>query len=268
MSVQFFQTPDCVQIAYELKGELTENTPLLFLNGMFGDMPFWDTLVEALSPDRLCVRMDHRGVGLSERWIGTYSYELYAQDVLELLNHLHIERVHVVGLCHGGMVGAVLARDYPARLASLSLLGSRLLRSEKMRLYETLRRDFIQREGVVAMSMMQSWIIFGESFLQEHAPYLQAMANNSTQRISQESAVLMVDAIIDFEMSPAEISAMTVPAQFIVGEEDTYSPPWLVKRSAALWPNARFIEIPRCAHILPREAFAQLHNLLQTFIGH
>lgn len=259
MTVQYFTTSDHIRLAFQLDGEnlfsvANSPTPLLLLNGLFGDMPFWDSFVEAFAGERLCIRCDHRGVGLSQRGAGPYSYERYAQDVVELLDLLKVDRVHLVGLCHGGMVGAILARDFAERLQSLTLQGSRLLYSAKIRLYDLQRKEALLRDGVVEMTWRQTPLIFSEKFLQESEPWLRRMAENALQRMDAESGVGMLDALADFALDDRTLQGMRVPALFLCGSEDLYSPPWLVKKGADLWPGARFVEVPGSAHIMTREA--------------
>lgn len=266
MSIEYFMSSDGVRLAYQKDGNHSALVPLLFLNGLFGDMPFWDTCVAEFSPDRLCIRMDHRGVGLSERWTGVHSYDRFRRDALQLLDLLGVARVHLVGLCHGGMVGALIARDQPERLSSWISLGSRLLRSEKILAFERFRYEVLARDGVVAMSRMQSAHIFGERFLRENAQWLDAMAENAVKRMDVASALPMCAALMEYALREDEVQAMQVPALFLVGEEDLYSPPWLIRRGAKLWPGAQMEILADCAHIIPREAPDLLHGHLRIFL--
>ena len=50
--------------------------------------------------------------------------ERLAADVLVLLDHLHVERVHLVGNSLGGLVGLELAATHPDRLTTLTMFGT------------------------------------------------------------------------------------------------------------------------------------------------
>jgi len=81
------------------------------------------------------------------------------------------------------------------------------------------------------------------------------------------SAGPMLDALIGFAMDPLDIARMSIPALFLAGEEDLYTPPWMVERTARLWPGARFQVLPNVAHIVPREAPADLARLTLQFLS-
>lgn len=258
-----FTTSDGVRLFYRIEGE---GKPLLLLNGLFGDAAFWDPVVANLCVHRQCILLDHRGIGGSERWVGKYSYELWAQDAVEMLDHLMIESAPVLGLCHGGMVGGVMALRHPDRITALVSHGTRLLESAKTRVYDKFRRHLLDLGGVGLMMGSQMGLIFSEAALVESEPYLGKMSADATERMDAQSAGPMLDALIEFSMDPLDIARMTIPALFLSGEEDLYTPPWLVERTARLWPNAEFEIMKGVAHIVPREAPLELARRTLEFL--
>lgn len=67
------------------------------------------------------VSVDPRGAGDSDKPEGTYSTELFADDVAALMQALGISRAHVAGLSLGAATGMWLAAKYPERVMTLSL---------------------------------------------------------------------------------------------------------------------------------------------------
>lgn len=258
-----FLTSDKIRLFYEVEGT---GAPLLLLNGMFGDLAFWDPVVAHLRDRRTCILLDHRGIGASERWEGVYSYDLWARDAVELLDHLELASAPVLGLCHGGMVGAVMASRHPGRVTGMVAHGTRLLESAKTRVFDKFRRRLLDLGGVDLMMGTQMGLVFGEAALAEIEPHLGRMEANSRERLTPQTAGPMLDALIEFSMSPLDIATMTIPALFLAGEEDLYVPPWLSERTADLWPGADFQIMKGIGHIVPREAPRDLAERTLAFL--
>lgn len=258
-----FHASDEIRLHYRVEGS---GAPLLLLNGMFGDLAFWDPVLENLRDHRRCVLLDHRGIGGSERWEGVYTYDLWARDAVELLDHLGIAAAPVLGLCHGGMVGAVMALDHPGRVTGLVAHGTRLLESAKTRVFDRFRRRLLDLGGVDLMMGTQMGLVFGEAALAEIEPYLGRMEAKSLDRLTAATAGPMLDALVDFAMDPLDVATMSIPALFLAGEEDLYVPPWLSERTAALWPGAEFQVMKGIGHIVPREAPRDLAERTLAFL--
>jgi len=258
-----FTTSDGVSLAYEVRGA---GAPLLLLNGMFGDMAFWQPVVDRLERRRRCILLDHRGIGASDRWVGTYSFGLWARDAVELMDHMGLESAPVLGLCHGGMVGACMALEHPGRVAGLVAHGTRLLPSAKTRVFDGFRRRLLDLGGVGLMMGTQMGLVFGENALAEIEPYLGRMESNSHDRLSAEAAGPMLDALIGFGLEPGTLADLDVPALFLDGEEDLYVPPWMCERTARAWPGAVFEVMPGVGHIVPREAPRELAERTLGFL--
>jgi pimeloyl-ACP methyl ester carboxylesterase len=94
---------------------------VLCLAGLTRNSADFEFLVPHLGGCRL-IRPDYRGRGRSE-WTGadTYTVEREAKDAIELLDHLGLENVAVIGTSRGGLIGMVLAAVARARLAGLCL---------------------------------------------------------------------------------------------------------------------------------------------------
>jgi pimeloyl-ACP methyl ester carboxylesterase len=99
--------------------------PVLLLapGGMRSAVPFWDNApwnpVEQLAGDYRVIAMDQRNAGGSHAPVtGAEGWDTYAADQLALLDHLGVERCHVVGMCIGGSFILNLLRTAPGRFAS------------------------------------------------------------------------------------------------------------------------------------------------------
>jgi pimeloyl-ACP methyl ester carboxylesterase len=68
-----------------------------------------------------CITVDLRGAGLTSKPEGSYTTELFADDVAALMQAIGVERAHVGGLSLGAAAGMWLAAKHPEKVKSLSL---------------------------------------------------------------------------------------------------------------------------------------------------
>lgn len=113
-------TGDGVRIAYRFDGD--EDKPVLLLSNSIGtDLHMWDGQVPALTEHFRLLRYDARGHGASGVPGGPYSMDRLGRDVVELLDALGLQRVHVLGLSLGGMIAQWLGIHVPERVDRLVL---------------------------------------------------------------------------------------------------------------------------------------------------
>jgi 3-oxoadipate enol-lactonase len=105
---------------YRSDGDL--HRPCVVLSNSLGtDHSMWDAQAKALAQHFHVLRYDTRGHGASGAPRGPYSLEMLGNDVLALLDHLDLARVHFVGLSMGGAIGQWLGIHAPQRLHKLVL---------------------------------------------------------------------------------------------------------------------------------------------------
>ena len=99
-------------------------TPLVLVHGFGGDLNNWLFNQPALAAERRVIALDLPGHGESGKALQTGDAEELSQAVLALLDHLQLDRVHLAGHSMGGLVSLTVARQAPARVASLTLIAS------------------------------------------------------------------------------------------------------------------------------------------------
>jgi pimeloyl-ACP methyl ester carboxylesterase len=119
---------DTVDLCTEAFGDPADPTVLLIM-GASASMIRWD--------DRFCrrlaaggrhvVRYDQRDVGRSTTDApgqAAYTLEHLADDAVALLDHVGVERGHLVGASMGGMIAQLVALRHPARVATITAIMS------------------------------------------------------------------------------------------------------------------------------------------------
>lgn len=100
-----------------------QGEPVLLLNGGLMSIPAWEPVAAALAERFQVVRCDFRGQLLSPG-AAEPDLEAHVRDVIELLDGLGLQRVHLVGTSYGGLVALRLASVHPERAASVSAVAT------------------------------------------------------------------------------------------------------------------------------------------------
>ena len=114
--------PDGAELHYEVAGD---GPPVVFLHPGMWDSRTWDPQVPTFTAAGFgVIRFDFRGYGRSSRLTGTpYSY---VKDTTELLDHLGVDEVALVGCSMGGAVAVDIAIAAPERVWALVAVASGL----------------------------------------------------------------------------------------------------------------------------------------------
>ena len=112
-----FSTSDGLSLHYTDEGE---GPVLLCLSGLTRNGTDFDYAIPALAGCRI-VRLDYRGRGQSD-WAKdhlTYTIPRETQDALELMDHLGLEKVAVLGTSRGGLIALTMAAMALPRLSGV-----------------------------------------------------------------------------------------------------------------------------------------------------
>jgi non-heme chloroperoxidase len=138
---RFADLPGDFRICYRCFGEPGDE-PVLLIAGLGLQLVSWpDSFIAALVENRhYVIVLDNRDVGRSSRastpppgkirqllaWPPAASYSLddMADDMVRLLRHLGLVRVHLVGMSMGGMIAQTIAARHPELTASLTSIFS------------------------------------------------------------------------------------------------------------------------------------------------
>ena len=111
----YFTTPDGCQIFYRTYGVDTSKSVVVFLNGTTQTTLYWGNQVPVFSKDHGLLLYDARGQGQSDLGAGPISLNLHISDLKNLLDHLAVDRAHLVGISHGARVALEFALKFPAK---------------------------------------------------------------------------------------------------------------------------------------------------------
>jgi pimeloyl-ACP methyl ester carboxylesterase len=264
-----------VDIVYETIGDPSD-PPLLLVMGLGMQLIHWDMELCELFAERgfHVIRFDNRDSGLSTKvkapvpnvmrlmaGLSTkvpYLLSDMADDSFGLLDHLGIERAHVVGTSMGGMIAQEMAIRAPRRVLSLasimSTTGDRFVGTPKLRVWSVLmRRAPNDRDAYVAY-FARVFRMIGSPAYRPDEERVRLLAGASYDRCHNPAGTArQLGAILASGSRTAALRELEVPAVVIHGQSDPLVPLRAGIATAKAIPNAELIKIPGMGHDMPKE---------------
>jgi len=250
-----------VRIHYSLTGP--DSAPLLVLSNSLGtSFTMWDPQLPAFTSRFRLVRYDTRGHGQSSATPGAYTVELLANDVLHLLDALHLDRVHFCGLSMGGQIGQWLGIHAPQRLNRLVLCntGAKIGAAEAW----NARIDSVLARGMkdVSAAVISRW--FTPAFSSAHQDVVSSTLK-MLESTNPKGYAAGCAAVRDFD-ARQELSSIALPTLVIAGNQDPATPPADGQFLANCIPGARFTELS-AAHLSNIEAADRFTTEVMEFLS-
>ncbi len=243
-----------------LKQGSANATPIVFLHALAMQASMWGRLVEHVNVDAPIWGLDLRGHGASDHPPGPYSSELFARDVLAVLDHLKAPQVHLVGCSMGGTVSMAFTGRHPTRVKSLGLIDTTACYGENAKDAWEKRGQQGHRQGLASLRDFQVERWFSPEFTQTHTDVVEECLNVFVA--NTPSAYLetcrMLGAADEREFIKNYQGACTI----VVGEEDYATPVSMAQELATLLPQADLHILKNVRHYSPVQAPEMIAPLL------
>jgi pimeloyl-ACP methyl ester carboxylesterase len=261
-----------VALYYEEAGA---GTPVLFIHEFAGDHRSWEPQVRCFARRYRCVTYAARGYPPSDvpADLAAYSQDLAVADALAVLDHLLIERAHIVGLSMGAFCALHVGLRHPDRTASLVVAGcgygTHPDARASFRAESEAVADAFERQGAAAFAPTygagparvqfqnkdrRGWEEFVR-MLSEHSAVGSALTMRGVQR-ERPSLYDLTD----------ELAALGAPTLLLVGDEDVgcLETNLMLKRTI---PSAGLAVLPRTGHTSNLEEPASFNRLVGDFLA-
>lgn len=259
-----------------LRGEeVGAGTPVLFLHEFAGDHRSWEPQLRHFARRFRCIVYAARGYPPSDvpSEPSRYSQERAVQDAVAVLDHLEIDRAHVVGLSMGGFCALHLARQHPGRVLSAVVAGAGYGSAPGTRepfrreceaiadAYETTGSQAVAARYAVGPARVQ----FQNKDPRGHAEFAARLAEHSAlgAALTMRGIQRERPSIYDFA---DDLGALRVPVLVMCGDEDEgcLEPGLWLKRTI---PTAGLAVLPVSGHTVNLEEPQAFNDIVGAFLG-
>ena len=213
-----------------IKHGSSQGLPLVFIHGFPFNHKMWEPQMRELPNDIHAIAYDVRGHGSSDIGDGQFTIELFVDDLIDLLDHLGIEKAVLCGLSMGGYIALRAIERYPKRIKGLVLCDTK---SETDTNEEKIKRTSsiitVKSAGVSAFAEEFVKAVFWPKTFEKNPGAIkfikELICANSTLGIC--GTLLALASCTDTTQS---LSSINVPTCIIVGEHDLRTPPSCAQR--------------------------------------
>jgi proline iminopeptidase len=268
----FATTRDNFRLHYEEAGS---GTPLLFVHEFAGDWRAWEPQMRYFARRYRCITYSARGYTPSDvpPSPDSYGYEKFRDDIVAMLDHLKIEKAHIVGLSMGGYATLCAGIKYPQRALSLTLAGTgsgseRWLTDDFRKAAEATAKEYdtVGSSGVAkTYGMGPARVPFEVKDPRGYKEFYDQFASHDAKGAANTLRGYQINRppIYDFE---ADIKKIALPTLIICGDEDDpcIEPSVYLKKHIAASGLAMF---PKSGHTVNIEEPALFNQTLGDFLA-
>lgn len=240
-------------------------TAIIFCNSLGTDYAMWDAQAQSFAQHYRVIRFDSRGHGNSAV-ISPSQLSDYANDVVDILDALSIEKAHVVGISMGGLIALYLACYAAERCLSICVANSAV----KIGQAETWLARALQVEQQGLTDLVQTT---HSRWFSHHFDYQQdALAQQTIRRLAAMSTLgyaAACRALAEADLAE-QVSKIDLPCCIVVGSLDPVTTVKDGKFIQAQVKQSVLVEI-NASHLSnieqPEEFNRQLHGFISGVVA-
>ena len=204
-----------VTLNYATFGD-SSNPALIFSNSLGTSYHMWQPQIDTLQADYFIICYDTRGHGKSSAPRGPYNLNQLGQDVIDLLDHLHLDKAFFCGISMGGITGQWLAINHPDRFHHLMLCNTAAKIGNEIAWTE--RAKLVREQGLAPIAATAAPRWFTVDFI-DHYPDIVAALSSALAAGSAEGYASCCEAL-SIADTRKQLKDIRVPITVLAGVED------------------------------------------------
>ena len=236
---------------------------IVMIHGAGGSIEVWFKQVAdyARHFNLLLVDLAGHGGSANESFGKGFNFSRAAEQVMEVVNHLKIDRGHFIGLSLGSIVVRIIAQENPHKVSSMVLAGAVTELNAKVRTLLTLASTF---KTIIPYSLVKS-VIAKCLIPQQKYQNSKKLFLNNAKKVSFDSFVSWLklgDGVASYIKELFE-EYVAIPTLYMMGEDDKLFLPQVKQTVRNGGDNVSLIVVPNAGHVcnVDNKRFFNHHSL-------
>lgn len=244
------------QIYYEEQGT---GQPLVLIHGGGLTHLMWQNFAASASAKYRIIALDSRGHGHSTNPGDQFSYVSMADDVVELINQLKLQKPILVGYSDGGIIALTLAARHPELLRAIIVCGADSNVADSKHYFDGMETFFLTRsQGQISDAEL------------DRLAQLQPDMVRRFAKIHRDWRLLLKAAwpmwTTPYVIPPAMLARIDLPTLIVVGDRDEFFSVESATRLYRALPKSELGIVPDGTHTLFRDKHGLFEDLVLNFV--
>jgi 3-oxoadipate enol-lactonase len=261
------RTEDGKSIFYDLQGNASANTCLLFLNGLTQTADNWGLVTPYFKESYRLLLLDLIFQGRSEKTGESRNFDQHARDVRTVMSAAGIEKVIVVGISFGSLVAQHFTLLFPECVEGLVLISTF---AHKTPYYEAIELSWwraLETGGYNLMLDIMLPSVLSEHYFASPLIPINKMKNARAEANQNSQAIFnLMKATRDRPDYRAHLRKIKAPCLIIQGEKDFLLPVHLAEEVHKNIASSELQVIARAGHTLNLEHVPEVTACLLKFL--
>ena len=253
---------DSFGTSYSLR-KINEKNPVVFIHGVGLAKEIWEPQINFFK-DNNTLTYDLLGHGKTPLKKSKITFEDFSKQLLNLINDLNFENIHLVGFS----LGALIARDFASknsdRLSSLIIHGSIYKRSEEQKRVVRNRFEVAKiNRPASKKTALRRWL--SEDFIKKN-PDIYKKIYSILEKNNHKDFLKCYEIFVNYTDDDNIIKKINVNTLITTGENDVGSIPEMSRNLSKVIKNSKFVEIKKGKHLCSIECTNDVNITFKEFI--
>ena len=246
---------------FYLLNQTDKKIPIVFIHGVGLTHEIWQPQLDYFK-DKTTISYDILGHGKTPLNKSNISFDDFSEQLINLLNQLNFDKVHLIGFSIGSLIARNFATKYNGKLKSLTLLGSIFKRTEEQQKIVNDRFNLAKKNLKLSRQALKRW--FTDKYLEKKPDTYEKISsileNNNMKNF------LKVYELFVYHKNDENFQNIKVNTLIMTGENDTGSTVNMSKKLCEVINNRQLKVIKNGKHLCGIECADDVNMTIKNFI--
>jgi len=236
------------------------NTPIVLIHGVGLNHKIWEPQINAFNNTVLAYDiLGHGNTPLTQSQI---SFDDFSLQLLNLINELKLEKIHLVGFSIGSLIARNFASKYNNKLESLTLLCSVFQRSDEQQQMVNDRFELSKKSRSLSKQALKRW--FTDDYINKN-PNIYEKICSMLEENNMENFLKVYRLFVEHK-DDEKFENIKTKTLIMTGENDTGSTPEMSKNLSKKIANSKFNIVRGGKHLCSIECADDVNNAIKEHI--